>query len=159
MLFSFFVTLKGDCPDGHWLNITKKGEPICELNPCIQPEMNGFEATKNANDDGEVDYKSADVANNNSRNHGGNQTRKGPEWVPVKNGCARLYHYEVGCPEGSVVRFYSRYIRPSCFEPPPPTKYGTSMGAIGVGAYTSCPLGSAKAITGICQPHFEFDFE
>lgn len=161
------VTLKAFCPEGHWLNITKAGEPNCEMNNCMQHAMNAFEADQNSNDDGEVDMKSKDQFDQSMHGHRA-EMDKSPIVVPIKGGrCAILNQHAEGCPEGSVVRFHSNYILPSCYNPPKRDnkrdnrkEIGFSAGAIGVGAYSSpCPLGSAKAITGACQPYFEFDFE
>lgn len=82
--------MKATCPDGHWLNISAKGEPTCEMNPCQQQAMNSFEADKNANDDGEVDMKSQDQFDHSmhDKNNGAHQHNSTiqPEWVPIKGG-------------------------------------------------------------------------
>lgn len=156
------LALKAYCPDGHWLNVTRKGDPVCVTNTCLQHARNDFEANQNANDDGDVDLKSKDQYDQQAHNTNGHREeikRMDVEWVPINGGgCARLNQHSEGCPEGSVVRFHQNYIMPSCYDPPK-RKFGMSTSAIGVGAYTTCPLGSAKAITGLCQPLFDFDFE
>ncbi|ODN03649.1 hypothetical protein Ocin01_03055 [Orchesella cincta] len=157
----YFVFTQAYCSDGHWLNITTKGEPICEANPCIQHAMNAFEADKNGNDDGDVDMKSNDQYDTQMHDMNGHRKEVqmiGKEFVPIKGGrCAQLGKWTEGCPEGSVVRFHTDYILPSCFQPPK-HKLGQSLGAIGVPAL-NCPVGSWRSIMGKCQPSFDFDFE
>ncbi|CAL8135102.1 unnamed protein product [Orchesella dallaii] len=118
----YFVFSQAFCSEGYWLNVTKEGEIICELNPCFQK--------------GEL---------------------TGPERVQIKNGsCVQLGTWVTGCPEGSIVRFHKNYIRPSCHQH---IALGESFGAISAPTIKNCPPGSYRALSGKCQPSYNFDFK